>query len=65
MDVVTMNPCFVKVTLRNPIEGEAKVIYKNMSLISTIIPKEDGCDLWSDGKCTQVKDSVESLMKQM
>ncbi len=26
-----MNPCFVKVTLRNPIEGEAKGIYKNMS----------------------------------
>ena len=31
-----MNPCFVKVTLRNPIEGEVKVIYKNMSLVSTI-----------------------------
>ena len=60
-----MNLCFVKVTLRNPIEGEAKVIYKNMSLISTIIPKEDGCDLWSDGKCTQVLESTEELFKYM
>ena len=58
-----MSPCFVKVTLRNPIEGEAKVIYKNMSLISSIIPKENGCDLWSNGKCTKVLESPEELFK--
>ena len=58
-----MSFCFVKVTLRNPIEGEAKVIYKNMSLISSIVPKENGCDLWSNGKCTKVIESPEELFK--
>ncbi len=60
-----MNPCFVKVTLRNPIGDETKVIYKNMSLVSTIIPKEYGCDLWSDGTCTKVLESPEELFKFM
>ena len=60
-----MSPCFVMVTLRDPIEGEAKVIYKNMSLISSIVPKENGCDLWSDGKCTKVLESPEELFKFM
>lgn len=63
--MVTMNPCFVEVTLRNPIDGEAKVIYKNMSLISSIIPNDKGCDLWSDGKCTKVLESPEELFKFM
>lgn len=61
-----MSFCFVKVTLRNPIEGEAKVIYKNMSLISSIVPQENGCDLWSaDGKCTRVLESPKELFKFM
>ena len=60
-----MNPCFVKVTLRNPVEGETKVIYKNMSLVSTIVPKEYGCDLWADGTRISVLESPEELFKFM
>ena len=60
-----MSPCFVRVTLRDPIEGEAKVIYKNMNRISTISPTESGCDLWDNGKCTRIKETVDDLMKQM
>ena len=60
-----MNPCFVRVTLRDPIEGEAKVIYKNMNRISTITPAERGCDLWDGGKCTRIEETIDDLMKQM
>ena len=63
--MVAVNPWFVKVTLRNPIEGEQKQIYKNMSLISSIVPSEGGCDLWSNGKCTRVLESPEELFKYM
>jgi len=60
-----VSPCFVRVTLRDPIKGNVKVIYKNMNRISTITPAESGCDLWDSGKCTRIEETIDDLMKQM
>lgn len=60
-----MKPCFVLVTIREPMSGEVSKIYKNMNHITSIVPSDKGCDLWSNGKCTRITETPEVLFSMI